>query len=79
MAIDFHEGVALEHPSRTGATVLGSDQPPGELLDEPLIQLDQDVVGVSGSMPQFATVRQAVDLAILVLHAVRAALTPGPV
>jgi hypothetical protein len=67
--VPFAEDVELEHPARTFAVVRGDDE----------IELQQDGTDLSGvpvAMTQHATVRQTLNLAVLLLRAVLAALTP---
>lgn len=69
MAIPYEVGVSLTHPSRTNVIVRGDDH----------IELEQDVVGVSGSLPQHATVQETLGLINALVGAVQAALTPGQI
>jgi hypothetical protein len=68
--VPFADDVELEHPARAFAVVRGDDE----------IELQQDGTDLSGgpvSMTQHANVLQTLNLAVLLLRAVLAALTPG--
>ena len=70
--VAFNQGAELEYPARTNVNVLGDDE----------VELQHDGVDLWSGAPimatQHATLLQMLEIAVLHLRAVQAALTPGP-